>query len=222
VADGALVVPGGGRPESQPTGWYVEPTVFAGVDNRMRIAQEEIFGPVVCVIPYEDPDDAVRIANESDYGLSGSVWTADVDRGLEVARRIRTGSYAVNGFGLDFAGPFAFVGVSQVREKAAFSDIPLLGRRLVSKKRLAGCHAVGGGPAAYPRVGPHRMRRRDLVNVHHVSTLVDSEVACFLCCLGQVSQRRRGHVTQFEFADCCGSQLPKPKSQTVCTFLRVV
>lgn len=106
VQEGARVVCGGGRPAHLPRGWYVEPTVFADVDNRMRIAQEEIFGPVAAVIPYESEEDAVRIANDSNYGLSGTVWTADVERGLEVARRVRTGTYTVNGFALEFTAPF--------------------------------------------------------------------------------------------------------------------
>jgi betaine-aldehyde dehydrogenase len=72
----------------------------------MQIAREEIFGPVLAVIPYEDEADALRIANESDYGLSGSVWTADVDHGLDVARRVRTGTYTVNGFAMEFGAPF--------------------------------------------------------------------------------------------------------------------
>lgn len=104
--EGARVVCGGGRPRHLAKGWYVEPTVFADVDNRMRIAQEEIFGPVAAVIPYETEEDAVRIANESDYGLSGSVWTQDVARGTEIARRVRTGTYTVNGFTLEFRAPF--------------------------------------------------------------------------------------------------------------------
>jgi aldehyde dehydrogenase (NAD+) len=104
--EGARVVAGGGRPAGQPTGWYVEPTLLADVRNTMRVAREEIFGPVVCVIPYTDQADAVRIANDSDYGLSGTVWTADVERGIDVARQVRTGNYAVNGFGLEFSAPF--------------------------------------------------------------------------------------------------------------------
>jgi acyl-CoA reductase-like NAD-dependent aldehyde dehydrogenase len=84
----------------------VEPTVFADVDNRMRIAQEEIFGPVVAVIPYDTEAEAIRIANDSDYGLSGSVWTADVAHGIEVGKQVRTGTYTVNGFTIEFGGPF--------------------------------------------------------------------------------------------------------------------
>ena len=105
--EGARIVIGGtGMPEGQDRGWYVRPTIFADVDNRMRIAQEEIFGPVLSVIPYDDVDDAVRIANDSDYGLAGTVWTADLDAGLDVARRVRTGTYGVNTYTMDFAAPF--------------------------------------------------------------------------------------------------------------------
>jgi betaine-aldehyde dehydrogenase len=104
--EGAEVVVGGGRPAGQETGWYVEPTLFAKVTNDMRIAQEEIFGPVISAIPFEDVDDAVRIANDSTYGLSGSVWTADADVGLDVAKRIRTGTFNINGFMLEPCAPF--------------------------------------------------------------------------------------------------------------------
>jgi aldehyde dehydrogenase (NAD+) len=105
--EGAKVAVGGnGRPSGLDKGWYVKPTVFAGVDNSMRIAREEIFGPVLAVIPYDDPDDAVRIANDSEYGLAGSVWTGDVDRGLDIARRVRTGTYGVNQYTMDFVAPF--------------------------------------------------------------------------------------------------------------------
>jgi betaine-aldehyde dehydrogenase len=105
--EGARLVAGGvGMPDGLDHGWYVRPTVFADVDNRMRIAQEEIFGPVVSVISYDGVEDAVRIANDSDYGLAGTVWTADVDAGLEVARQVRTGTYGINTYTMDFAAPF--------------------------------------------------------------------------------------------------------------------
>jgi betaine-aldehyde dehydrogenase len=105
--EGARVVVGGnGMPDGLDRGWYVRPTVFADVDNRMRIAQEEIFGPVLSVIAYDDVDDAVRIANESDYGLAGTVWTDDQEAGLDVARRVRAGTYGVNTYTMDFAAPF--------------------------------------------------------------------------------------------------------------------
>ena len=106
IDEGARLTTGGGRPAGLDTGWYVEPTVFADVDNKMRIAQEEIFGPVVVVIPYTDTEDALAIANDNNYGLSGSVWTADVAAGLDVARGVRTGTYTVNGFGMDWGSPF--------------------------------------------------------------------------------------------------------------------
>jgi aldehyde dehydrogenase (NAD+) len=95
--EGAKLVLGGGRPPHLPKGWYVEPTLFVDVDNSMTIAQEEIFGPVLCVIPYEDEADAIRIANDSGYGLSGGVHSTSRDRATNVARRIKTGSIGVNG-----------------------------------------------------------------------------------------------------------------------------
>jgi betaine-aldehyde dehydrogenase len=105
-AEGARVATGGGRPQSLDRGWYVEPTLFVDVRNDMTIAREEIFGPVIALIPYEDEADAIRIANDSEYGLSGTVWTSDVDRGLDVARRVRTGTYTVNNFMMEFSAPF--------------------------------------------------------------------------------------------------------------------
>ncbi len=105
--EGAKVAVGGGRPAGLDKGWYVEPTIFVEVDNSMRIAQEEIFGPVLAVIPYDNDADAVRIANDSSYGLCGSVYTADDDRGLGIARQVRTGTYMVNsGIPIDFSSPF--------------------------------------------------------------------------------------------------------------------
>ncbi len=107
VDEGARLVSGGHRPADLPTGWYVEPTLFADVDNHMTVAREEIFGPVLSVIPYDGEDEAVRIANDSDYGLSGSVWTGDDAHGLEVGRRIRTGTVAINSrIVLDLLNPF--------------------------------------------------------------------------------------------------------------------
>ena len=93
-------------PEGLDGDYYVRPTLFADVDNGMRIAQEEIFGPVLVVIPYEDEDDAVRIANDSVYGLGGGVQTGGRERGTRLARRIRTGGLQVNGAAVDFAAPF--------------------------------------------------------------------------------------------------------------------
>ncbi len=105
--EGARLVTGGnGRPAGHDKGWYVQPTVFADVSNDMRIAQEEIFGPVLAVIPYDDVDDAVRIANDSDFGLAGSVWTADSDAGMDIARRVRTGTFGINQYMMDFVAPF--------------------------------------------------------------------------------------------------------------------
>jgi acyl-CoA reductase-like NAD-dependent aldehyde dehydrogenase len=112
--DGARPVAGGGRPQQLDRGWFVEPTVFAGVDNASTIAQEEIFGPVLSVISYSDVDDAVRIANDSDYGLGGSVWTTDPERGKDVARRVRTGTIGINRYLPDPGAPFGGVKASGI------------------------------------------------------------------------------------------------------------
>ncbi|MFJ8816530.1 aldehyde dehydrogenase [Amycolatopsis thermoflava] len=104
--EGAEVVLGGARPSGFPRGFFYAPTVFRGVHNRMTIAREEIFGPVVVVIPYRDEDEAVEIANDSEYGLGGSVFTADPERGMDVARRVETGTIGINGYDLSMAAPF--------------------------------------------------------------------------------------------------------------------
>jgi betaine-aldehyde dehydrogenase len=104
--EGAKTALGGGRPKGLSTGYYVEPTVFVNVDNSMRIAREEVFGPVLVVIPFEDDADAVRIANDSEYGLAGGVWSNDPKRAEAVARRMRSGMIHVNGAGGSFDAPF--------------------------------------------------------------------------------------------------------------------
>ena len=103
--EGARIVVGG-TDTPYDRGWYVRPTLFTSATNQMRIAREEIFGPVVTVLTYSDERDAVRIANDSDYGLAGSVWTADTAHGLEIAEQIRTGTYGINMYTLDTSCPF--------------------------------------------------------------------------------------------------------------------
>lgn len=110
--EGATVAAGGGRPKHLDRGWFVEPTVFADLDNSATVAREEIFGPVLTVLPYDDLDDAVTIANDSEYGLGGTVWTSDPEKGLDLARRIETGSVGVNFFDLDIGAPFGGVKAS--------------------------------------------------------------------------------------------------------------
>jgi acyl-CoA reductase-like NAD-dependent aldehyde dehydrogenase len=105
-AEGATLVTGGGRPAAFTKGFYVEPTIFADVDNRMSIAQEEIFGPVLVIIPYDSEEEAVRIANDSPYGLAGGVWAGTPERALAVARRLRTGQVDINGGRFNPLAPF--------------------------------------------------------------------------------------------------------------------
>ncbi|BBZ04352.1 aldehyde dehydrogenase [Mycolicibacterium chitae] len=112
TADGAKLVAGGSIPKDQPRGWFVEPTVFADVDNAHRIAQEEIFGPVLAVIPYDGDEDAIALANDSEYGLGGTVWTTDRERAMSIARQVHTGTIGINGYTLDIAAPFGGVKAS--------------------------------------------------------------------------------------------------------------
>ena len=113
-SSGARLIVGGGIPPDQPRGWFVSPTVFADVDNADRIAQEEIFGPVLAVIPYDSDQEAVDLANASEFGLAGTVWSADTERATEVAREIRTGTVGVNDYQLDMNAPFGGVKASGI------------------------------------------------------------------------------------------------------------
>jgi len=113
-AEGGRVVAGGGRPPEQERGWFVQPTIFADVDNSDTIAREEIFGPVLAVIPYDGVDQAVAIANDSEFGLGGSVWSRDPERAQDVARRVQTGSIGINHYMLDPAAPFGGVKASGI------------------------------------------------------------------------------------------------------------
>ena len=126
IEDGATLALGGGRPDDQPRGWFVEPTLFTEVDNSMAIAREEIFGPVLVVIPYEDDDDAVRIANDSEYGLGGAVISSSLDRALAVAGRVRTGVLSVNGgmvYGADLPfGGYKSSGIGRQNGTAGFDQ----------------------------------------------------------------------------------------------------
>jgi aldehyde dehydrogenase (NAD+) len=107
IEEGANLIAGGaGRPEGIGKGYFVRPTVFADVRNDMTIAREEIFGPVLSIIPYEDEEDAIRIANDTPYGLSGFVTSGDIERARRVARRIRAGNVHINGARVDFGGCF--------------------------------------------------------------------------------------------------------------------
>jgi acyl-CoA reductase-like NAD-dependent aldehyde dehydrogenase len=107
IEEGARLVTGGPQiPQGLEKGNYVTPTLFADVDNSMHIAQEEIFGPVLAVIAYDNEDDAVRIANDSEYGLSGGIWSSSAERALNIARKLRTGTVSLNGSPISFDGPF--------------------------------------------------------------------------------------------------------------------
>ncbi|HZC11417.1 MAG TPA: aldehyde dehydrogenase [Mycobacterium sp.] len=113
-SEGARLTAGGGRPKDLDRGWYVQPTVFADVDNAHTIAREEIFGPVLAVIPYTDEREAIAIANASAYGLGGTVWTTDPDRGEALARRVASGTIGINAFVNDPAVPFGGIKASGI------------------------------------------------------------------------------------------------------------
>ena len=141
VAEGATLATGGGRPKDLDRGWFVEPTVFGNVDNSSTIAQEEIFGPVLSVIPAADEQDAVRIANDTIYGLNSSVFTNDVDRAREVAGQLRAGTVGHNAFRTDFG--MAFGGFKQSgigREGGKEGLLPFLETKTV---------ILDGTPAGY-------------------------------------------------------------------------
>ena len=145
IADGATLATGGGRPKDLDRGWFVEPTVFGNVDNSSVIAQEEIFGPVLSVIPAEDEQDAIAIANDTIYGLNASVFTNDVDRAREVAGQLRSGTVGHNAFRTDFG--IAFGGFKQSgigREGGREGLLPFLETKTV---------ILEGHPAGYEGLG---------------------------------------------------------------------
>lgn len=109
---GARLVAGGSAPKDQPRGWFIAPTVFADVANSDRLAREEIFGPVLTVSPYDDDEQAIALANDSEFGLAGTVWSTDIDRATNVARAVRTGTIGVNEYQLDMRAPFGGVKAS--------------------------------------------------------------------------------------------------------------
>jgi len=107
IAEGAKLVAGGSdRPAGLDRGYFVQPTVFSNVNNQMRIAREEIFGPVLCILPYTTEEEAIRIANDTPYGLAGYVWSQDMAHAQRVGRRIRAGQISINGAAGDYKTPF--------------------------------------------------------------------------------------------------------------------
>lgn len=135
VAEGATLATGGKRPADIERGYYFEPTVFANVDNSMTIAREEIFGPVLCVIPYDTEDEAIRIANDSPYGLAGAVYTDDNDAAYRIARQLRTGTVGQSAPSATFA--VAFGGFKQSglgREGGVVGLLPYLEPKTVMLK----------------------------------------------------------------------------------------
>jgi len=146
VADGrrsADLVTGGKRPAHLPKGYFLEPTLFANVANESRIAQEEIFGPVLCLIPCEDETDAIRIANDSNYGLNGAVFTRDTEAAYRIARAVRTGFFGQNGMRMDYTLPFGGFKQSGIgRENGREGLWPYLETKTI---------LLDGAPAAFPQ-----------------------------------------------------------------------
>ncbi|OAV51039.1 aldehyde dehydrogenase [Enteractinococcus helveticum] len=110
--EGSHITAGGSRPKAMDKGWFLEPTVFADVDPKSTAAQQEFFGPVLSIIKYTDEQEAIKIANDSDYGLAGSVWSSDFDRAVRVARQIETGTVGINGYATDPSSPFGGIKAS--------------------------------------------------------------------------------------------------------------
>ncbi|GAA1541334.1 aldehyde dehydrogenase [Nocardioides humi] len=137
--EGATVATGGRRPDDVPPGYFVEPTLLTGVTNAMRVAQEEIFGPVIAVVAYDSVEEAIAIANDSPYGLSGSVWSADPDAALAVARRIRTGMVSINGAPQAWGTPFGGYKQSGIGREMGMEGL----RAYFEKKSVALGPAVG-------------------------------------------------------------------------------
>ena len=159
VDEGATVAFGGGIPEHLEQGWYVEPTLLTNVSNDSTVAQEEIFGPVIVVIPYDDEEDAVRLANDSKFGLSGSVFTGDPVKGFEIARRIRTGTFRVNTMSADFNSSFGGYKESGHRPRAR----PVRDRRVPAGQDdldRAGRGGPGRGPPRAPARHGERLSQR--------------------------------------------------------------
>ena len=152
-----MPVVGGGRPAHLDRGWFVEPTVFRDVKNDMRIAQEEIFGPVVAFIPYTDEEEAIAVVNASAFGLRGTVWTSDVEKGVEVGRRIRTGTYSVSAMSLDPATPFGGIKQSGLEREMGPKGLPPTLSRRPSPSRIR--HAR----AALTRASCRRVRGKGLL-----------------------------------------------------------
>jgi aldehyde dehydrogenase (NAD+) len=146
ISDGATLATGGGRPKDLDRGWYVEPTVFGNVDNSSVLAQEEIFGPVLSVVPAQDEQDAIRVANDTIYGLNASVFTNDVNRAREVARQLRSGTVGHNHFRTDFGIAFGGFKQSGIGREGGLEGLHhfLEVKTVILEGRPAGYESSGG------------------------------------------------------------------------------